>query len=357
MAWAPGTCSAAVYLRASEDRAEVLARLTDINTQCLLRGGRLVASLVHALKTHADDEPSAYDTLYPVNTLRNVAMEEAASDLVFVLDVDFIPSCGLHDTLVSHEQSLDAFLTPDGDLPRALVIPAFEVQESDTAPATVSNGATCRRPTRLPRNYGDLSGLGTKASGFHTGHFPKGHRATNFTQWSDLVQSTHEDRPWSYAVQYEEFFEPYVVLSRKHAPRFDERFRGYGLNKCSFLRHCHALGFRFEVLAQDAHFVVAAEHPHSPSWEHTYGAKADPAESLKLALLWRLFLRGLPDAPSESLEDVREVRTRNERPWAAPVVVAMPCRVPVLPPYAWGSWACRVHMQQRLLRPDYVHTF
>ena len=36
---------------------------------------------------------------YPVNLLRNVALEAAQSDYVLLLDVDFVMSKGAHDTL------------------------------------------------------------------------------------------------------------------------------------------------------------------------------------------------------------------------------------------------------------------
>eukprot|EP00969_Alexandrium_andersonii_P245343 10843342-Alexandrium_andersonii.AAC.1 len=37
-----------------------------------------------------------YDLLYPINALRNVALEAVRSELVFLLDVDFVPSWGLY---------------------------------------------------------------------------------------------------------------------------------------------------------------------------------------------------------------------------------------------------------------------
>merc|ERR1712151_1146562 len=107
--------------------------------------------------------------------------------------------------------------------------------------------------------------------------------ATDFARWTQLAESPAIARSWSYEVPYEEFFEPYVVVSRSCAPRFDERFRGYGLSKCSFLRQCHALGFRFEVLA-GGHFIAAEELPRSKAWERNFAADAAPIEPLKLAL-------------------------------------------------------------------------
>jgi len=253
----------------------------------------LVASLVHALP--AAQAATPYDCLYPVNALRNVAMEEACSDVVFILDVDFIPSRDLHSTLSQWPDGIDNFLSAKGTPNRALVVPAFEVHPD-------VNGET-----RLPRTFSELCSEAENVDAFHMGHFPAGHQATDFEHWASLVTAGCQNC-LSYQVSYKEFFEPYVVLNRKSAPRFDERFRGYGLNKCSFLRHCHALGFRFEVLVQGAHFVTAAEHKRSVAWHHTYGPEADPAEALKLGLLWRLFLYELPET---KLTQASETQSRS----------------------------------------------
>eukprot|EP00969_Alexandrium_andersonii_P088612 3908685-Alexandrium_andersonii.AAC.1 len=40
-----------------------------------------------------------YDMLYPINKLRNEALWAAKAGLVFLVDVDFIPSVGLYATL------------------------------------------------------------------------------------------------------------------------------------------------------------------------------------------------------------------------------------------------------------------
>ena len=110
-----------------------------------------------------------------------------------------------------------------------------------------------------------------QATGFHTGHFPQGHRATDYTRFfgndgDDGDSTSHgtshgtcsngtcsngtrsngggggskggasggvKVRSLCYPVEYELHFEPYVMMRREDVPSYDERFRGYGMNKIS----------------------------------------------------------------------------------------------------------------------------
>lgn len=47
-------------------------------------------SLLWALPSDGATVP--YDTMYPVNALRNLALSAATTELVFLLDIDFQPS-------------------------------------------------------------------------------------------------------------------------------------------------------------------------------------------------------------------------------------------------------------------------
>ena len=55
--------------------------------------------------------------------------------------------------------------------------------------------------------------------------YPVGHRATNYKKFFE------SDVP--YPIKFKSGYEPYVLVSRKHMPWYDERFRGYGWDKVS----------------------------------------------------------------------------------------------------------------------------
>jgi len=216
-------------------------------------------------KEAADGETA----LYPINALRNLAMSHAATELVFLLDVDFVPSAGLLRELGHDHRLLHQLKTTR----TALVIPAFEVSPDH----------------RLPRQQAALSSLlggcsPPAASPFHCSHFPAGHTPTDFARWL-----TASER---YAVEYALNFEPYVVVSRKWLPLYDERFRGYGHNKISHLYAVAAAGATFEVMPR--HFVCAHEHTKSKSWAATFGSTADPRHRMRVAAIWRRVQRDSP---------------------------------------------------------------
>jgi len=111
---------------------------------------------------------SEYDCLYPVNTLRNVALTAAHADLVFLLDVDFLPSEGLRARICGDDSS--KLLRTLQQNKSALIVPAFEVSAG----------------TKVPHKQSELEQTfnAGKAEGFHIRSFPSGHRATNLDDGS-----------------------------------------------------------------------------------------------------------------------------------------------------------------------------
>lgn len=67
----------------------------------------------------------------------------------------------------------------------------------------------------------------------------QGHAPTNYSAWMRASAS--------YTVAFEEYYEPYVLAHRSCISLYDERFRGYGLNKISHIYSAAAAGFVFKV--------------------------------------------------------------------------------------------------------------
>lgn len=221
---------------------------------------------------------------YPINRLRNVAVSRAVTDLIFNLDVDFVPSPGLHDRIVA---AVSAATLATNKEKVAFVVPAVEITAGNVIESLdFSNGdLAAHRALRSAMEKGE-------ASPFHVGHYPRGHLPTALNEAWFSASAPYE-------VDYVEGYEPYVVAPREQLPPFDARFRGYGLNKVIHAYAMAAAGFRFMVLPgvppgpvaampvdAGCGFVAAAEHPKSAAWEKVYGTYRDPTFKDKVQALY-----------------------------------------------------------------------
>lgn len=84
--------------------------------------------------------------------------------------------------------------------------------------------------------------------------------ATDFImQWRSVPGGS---QPYEDSSSHAPGYEAYGIFSRLHAPRFDERFRGPGLDKVSYCWHLSRLGWSFRVLP--AAFVLQVLPRSSP---------------------------------------------------------------------------------------------
>lgn len=169
---------------------------------------------------------------YPINHLRNIALENVLTPYVFLSDIDFLPMKGLYQYLK------EAIRVLGGDK-RAFVIPAFE---------------TLLYRFKFPAHKTDLLQMLADRSIFTFRYhvWKAGHAPTNYEHWKNASVP--------YRVSWAPDFEPYVVI-RSDALSYDERFVGFGWNKVSHVMELDALGYEFVVLPDP--FIVHL--PHAPS--------------------------------------------------------------------------------------------
>lgn len=173
---------------------------------------------------------------YPVNLLRNTALQEVKTPFVFLSDIDFLPMYGLYEYLKKAASMMD--LTNEK---KALVVPAFETQ---------------RYRLEFPKTKSELLSMldmGTLFT-FRYHVWAKGHAPTNFAKWRTATTP--------YQVEWEQDFEPYIVV-RRDIPLFDLRFMGFGWNKVSHIMELDSRGFEFIVVPNA--FII--HMPHAPSFD------------------------------------------------------------------------------------------
>jgi len=172
---------------------------------------------------------------YPVNRLRNLALDNIDTELFFFLDIDFIPSEN------SYEYLRDFFLlnTSEKRFSTLYVVPAFEISNTSNVPHS-------------KEELLKMIALKKVDEGFHMDYWPPGHNSTDFSRWYNCNGGD------TYQIDYQYFFEPYIAGYYHALHRFDRRLRGYGLNKWVWIAEAYFRGFTFEVLC--GAFVVHLWH-------------------------------------------------------------------------------------------------
>ena len=106
---------------------------------------KITCKQMHVIVYHLDQETEGTPETYPINSLRNIALEAVSTSHILMIDVDFIPSNRLdsmiklsimkqqkqrvsNDNTYSKKMKHDEY---DGDMNKdAIVIPAFEDRKS-----------------------------------------------------------------------------------------------------------------------------------------------------------------------------------------------------------------------------------
>ncbi|XP_026736939.1 LARGE xylosyl- and glucuronyltransferase 2-like [Trichoplusia ni] len=214
------------------------------------------------------------DVHYPVNYLRNVALENVNTPYVFLMDVDFVPMVGLYEHLRKAIQLISPYPQK-----KALVVAAFETQRYRAVPPRSKAALLARLGARGPPDLAP----------FRAREWPRGHRATNYTRWATATAP--------YEVEWQTDYEPYLVVHRS-VPKYDTRFSGFGWNKVSHSVELRAQGYRAVVLP--GAFVLHT--PHAPSHDIT-AFRADPHYRICLALLKQEFMDDLKRKYNVTFDD------------------------------------------------------
>ncbi|KAF9179336.1 hypothetical protein BGZ50_006997 [Haplosporangium sp. Z 11] len=177
-------------------------------------------------------------TRYPINQLRNIGIQTASTDYIFMIDADFVPTPQLYSFASS------------------AVIPLLEKAKSPTAYVVPCVAIKIEYNGRYPDTIKELQPLMKSGMAYITdpraGHGPT---ATRVFMNRPIFGSSP-----AYEVCFESQWEPYYIVNRHEPhPYYDERFKNQGGDKQSHALLMNAIGYRFLVLRD--HFMYHMDHP------------------------------------------------------------------------------------------------
>lgn len=217
--------------------------------------------------------------LYPINSLRNRALQLADAENVLVVDVDVVPNIDLSHDL--HVMSLYETLNRVTGNRQMIVLPALTVTGSD------DDLTTSRWVNRSLEGVDRIQVMYEKGKvkPFETVRNPLGQVDTNFSKW---IVSTEPYRLMDIQLGYE----PFYLAKKASLPWYDgtsvityiqctlfmghlylvpphaaERFRGLRFNKVVHTWHAHKSGFIFVVTPRA--YVMHVPHPKGRTWLET----------------------------------------------------------------------------------------
>jgi Glycosyl-transferase for dystroglycan len=198
-----GPISCAVFLRGSKERQKLLRLLREESLPAL--------AAIHILELDEAHVHSFRDNDYPMNRLRNLALDYATTEYVLPLDVDFLPSV---DSYRKIQRRMKVLANENGGKTKGLLIlPAFE----RFAPPKGVNESSIIVPLAKTELVASIQ-RGESAP-FHEKIYKPGHQPTNFPLWYER---------WSrmYRIVWRPRFEPYVVATREGLPPYWDGFTG-----------------------------------------------------------------------------------------------------------------------------------
>ena len=135
----------------------------------------------------------------------------------------------------------------------ASIIPAFESgnkQIKQWNDVSVQNSLPLTKE-KIVKSFRDNASIG-----FHLDTCYRCHGTTDYQRW----MITNENTP--YRIEYQNHYEPYILVKRLRAMRYDARFRGYGYNKIFHLKSSILFNNVAFVVSSDT-FLYHISHPPS----------------------------------------------------------------------------------------------
>lgn len=194
---------------------------------------------------------------YPVNGLRNMALESVRSSHIIYIDVDFWTSESLIDILMGNEETINALVK---NPKQAIVIPAFQLFRQ------CREWKDCRNKNLpfMPYTKEDLMEMfKNKRGNVFDPTNRGGHGSTLYKQWMKQNSGALLDIPCLKSNRYEPFL---VIRYCRDLPPFQKRFSGYGKNKMTWMMQLIRSGYTLSQLGGT--YLVHYPHLDSASRQH-----------------------------------------------------------------------------------------
>jgi Glycosyl-transferase for dystroglycan len=197
---------------------------------------------------------------FPINALRNAALQAVTTSHVVFIDVDFLFPINMREQLRRH------FATDLANDPKlALVLPAFEVKQSSggeeqniaLVPSDKAQLLRLWDPHR-PQNTVDV---------FHK-YCKECHGSTRYDDW--IAQPDQVLLPIHCIGS--KMYEPYMAFRYcRELPPFQEAFTGYGRNKHAWMLQTRRAGYQYQQVG--GWFVIHVPHDHSLARKHHFNGQ------------------------------------------------------------------------------------
>jgi hypothetical protein len=287
--WKSSPLIVAVYLTQNEYDNKWNDILSEYNKLC----NNNIVLLSHISKSHEERTLK-----YPINILRNEALDRVVSSHVLVIDIDMIPSDNLDSAILDTiDLAIERRMDDDGDAgidPKdAIVVPAFERKEMGGIECdTLEKCQEYMKDDKfIPRTMTELKEkiVNDECIVFQSDVNQEGHMSTKTNEW--IERSYDSSSSYGGLEEIECFqslrYEPYVIIPwcalksnadqlimRSPGPRspyYDERFFGYGKNKIQQIAHLRTRAYQFMVMPPTG-FITHFPHPISKTkkiWNDT----------------------------------------------------------------------------------------